>query len=114
MQEETEYCSLCKKPFPMDVPESWTDQEGDGFVVTGSSVNYAVAETSVGELNVCEECADQLPDYLIAEDRSEIFYQFGLGFLNAGDPRRAIDYFIKAEKNAEVLFSLGNAYSDLG
>ncbi len=114
MQEE-EQCSLCRKAFPMDRSEVWESQDGEKIMLPDSSTLYAVVNTSLGELNICEECVEKdLPHFFSKDDRNEIYYQFGLALHEERKHQRAIGFLERAELNSDILLALGNAYDGIG
>lgn len=110
-------CSICKTEIEDDLSETWTDPQGESVEIELSSKVKALAETSVGEIYVCEECYGRgLPNYFDQDDLVEIYTQFGLGYLMSDDYEAAQKAFSKAialERNPDTLANLACAESYL-
>lgn len=69
---------------PEATPETWTTPAGELLQVARSAAPCAVAETSLGEFEICEVCYRRgLPSFFTPEDLAEIHYQFGLEYYHS-------------------------------
>ncbi len=110
-------CSLCKTDLPEGASDVWTNQKGESISISRSEGPCAVADTSVGELTICELCYGSLPSYLLAGDLYEILYQFGLELENREEHERSVRSRTEAlsiERTADALAALAYARDRLG
>jgi tetratricopeptide (TPR) repeat protein len=110
-------CSLCGNDIPDGPDQHWTGPEGEKLSTGTTAQPSAVAETSVGELTICERCLAALPSYLLPEDVYEIYYQFGLDYRDREMHERSADVLCKAlsfQKTADVLAALAYEQDQLG
>jgi len=111
-------CSLCKKQLPDDGrSETWTTDDGESVVIGRSAEASAVADTSLGELTICEQCFNALPDYLDSTDLYEIHYQFGLEYRDRKMTKRSAAALRKALsflKTPDALAALAHAEDRMG
>lgn len=112
-----EKCSLCKSNIADGPSENWNGPEGVEISIAPSAHPSAVADTSVGELTICERCLNALPDYLLPEDLYEIHYQFGLDYRDREMHERSADALRKAlsfRVTTDGLAALAYAQDQLG
>jgi Tfp pilus assembly protein PilF len=78
----------------------------------------ATVETSLGEIEICEQCHQQgLPSFFTPQDAAAIHYQFGLEYLHRRDFVRSIDALEQAlliTEKADIFAALAHAESELG
>ena len=111
-------CTLCKNPIPEAKPETWTSPTGEELQVARSAAPTAIAETSLGEFEICEDCYHcGLPSFFTPLDVAEIHYQFGLEYTHYGQFTRSIQALTQAShttETADVVAALGYAEDQLG
>jgi hypothetical protein len=78
--DQPERCSVCGKA----LARQWqvvAEDDGQLFFGWVATDPYAIAETSIGEVNVCGDCYPARAERFFApEDIAEVHHQFGLGF----------------------------------
>lgn len=113
-----ECCSLCKIPIPENEPDSWFTDDGECLNVRKSAIPTALAETSLGEIYICETCYQKgLPVFFTSDDLAQIHYQFGLEYHVSGNNQRSIESLSMAcqiAESAEILAALALAESEIG
>jgi tetratricopeptide (TPR) repeat protein len=111
-------CTLCKADLPEAAPEPWTIPTGEVVQVTRSAVASAVADTSVGEFEICEACYQRaLPAFLTPQDAAEIHYQFGLEYSNREQFDRSAESLTQARgisETADIVAALAHAEDGRG
>ena len=111
-------CTLCKTQIPEATPESWTTPTGEVLQVARSATPSAVAETSVGEFEICEACYRRgLPSFFTSQDVAKIHYQFGLEYSHCGQFARTVESLTKARhisETADIVAALAHAEDGLG
>lgn len=111
-------CTLCKTHIPAARLEAWTTETGEVVQVTRSTTPSAVAETSAGEFEICEDCYHRnLPPFFTPQDVSETHYQFGLEYFHDGEFSRSVKSLTHAlmiSETADVLAALALAEDELG
>lgn len=111
-------CTLCKSQICERSPEPWTAQDGQVVHVTHSVAASVVAETSLGELEICESCYLQgLPSHLAPQDLAEIHYQFGLEYGFRNQFIQSVEAITRARglvETADILASLAHSENELG
>lgn len=114
--EEEEVCAICKTRFELDQQQEWTTEDGETVVYESSSVKTVIADTSLGEMRICEPCIRQgLPEYFTEQDRSEVHYQIALEYsCFSEDWRTALEYLSKTLETPKSLAAMGNCHSRSG
>jgi tetratricopeptide (TPR) repeat protein len=110
-------CALCKKHSSEGPAEPSRSEDGQTAGGLGGKL-WAVAETSLGQFEICEACYEQgLPVFFTQSDLAEIHYQFGLEYLERDQSAESIDALSQAlriNESADTLAALGNAESRRG
>lgn len=114
-------CALCGRE---DVTDDnsitrWTTEDGYSVDISASLYVFALAETSLGRIYICEHCYS---DYHFREftkqDMAEIHYQFGLEYGMIDDYKKSLYSLLKSMeiKNdcPKILASVGYCYNKLG
>jgi len=111
-------CTLCKTQIPQAAPEPWTTPAGGLFHVARSATPSAVAETSVGEFEICEACYHRgLPSFFTSQDVAEIHHQFGLEYSQSEQFDRSVESLTQARRiseTADIVAALAHAEDALG
>lgn len=111
-------CTLCKTQLRDATTETWTTPNGEALQVAQSATLSAVAETSVGEFEICEACYRRgLPERFTPQDMAEIHYQFGLGYSHSGQFGRSAESLKQARhisETADIVAALARAEDALG
>jgi tetratricopeptide (TPR) repeat protein len=111
-------CTLCKAQIPETAPESWTTPKGERVEVARSAVPSAVANTSVGEFEICESCYRRgLPSFFTPQDVAEIHYQFGLEYRDRAQLAQSIESLTQARRiseTADIMAALAHAEDERG
>ena len=103
-------CSLCKKSFGEENNSTWVNQNGDELKISETVEPTISADTSIGELSICEPCYHSLPSYFTQRDLYEIHYQFGLVF----NEREQYELGVQALKRAISINTTANSLAALG
>jgi len=111
-------CSFCNKRLVATASEKWLATSGELIAVPKSEILYIFAETSKGEVCLCEECykKESLDDFN-ADDLAEIHYQFGLEYRESGCSSKSVDALhraLKFRKTADMLAAIALSYGDIG
>lgn len=111
-------CALCKEEILESEPEAWTTPDDEVVHISLSMFPSAIADTSIGELEICESCyLKGLPSYLTPEDLAEIHYQFGLEYAFRNDRQQSFESLKQAlnfSETADILAALASSESELG
>lgn len=111
----TDACTFCQGRSPQSILESSDSQQ---FEITPSASPVACAETSRGEVWICEACYQHaLPIHLCQPDLAEIHHQFGLEYLARNRFRCGVASLTQARQlaeSADIVASLAYAESALG
>ncbi|MBX3742392.1 MAG: tetratricopeptide repeat protein [Akkermansiaceae bacterium] len=111
-------CGLCKSIIGEATPEVWIAPDDDQLLVNRSEKASALAETSVGEIMICEECYVRgLPTYFTPDDLMEIHHQFALDHMHRGEFLLAGESLRKAlgqRETADIVSALALTESHLG
>jgi tetratricopeptide (TPR) repeat protein len=111
-------CTLCKTQIPEAALETWKTPSGDAVQVARSVTPSAVAETSVGEFEICEACYRRgLPPFFTPQDLAMIHYEFGLEYSHCGQFARSVESLTQARRiseTADVVAALAHAEDALG
>lgn len=113
-----ESCSLCKKPIPEADSDAWLTEDGAHIDATKSAMPTALAETTLGEVVICEDCyRGRLPTYFTKEDLAQIHYQFGLEYHMLHDyehSKKSLTRSLELVESADVLAALASTESASG
>ena len=111
-------CTLCKTHLPDAVPESWTTPRGEVVQVAQTAKPSAIADTSVGEFEICESCYRRgLPAFFTPQDLAEIHYQFGLEYTHRGQFDCGAESLTQARRiseTADIVAALAHTEDKLG
>lgn len=103
---------------PEAAPEPWTTPTGETLHVARSATPSALAETSVGEFEICEACYHRgLPSFFTPQDVAEIHYSFGLEYSHCGQFARSVESLTQARhisETADIVAALAHAEGALG
>ena len=115
---DSDQCSLCGKQFDLDTVERWGADANHSVELRGTSEVLACANTTLGELDICEECYLRRNKFhlMSPSDRREIHDQFGLEYQHRKNWLSSIEAFSKAaeiNRDADVLLSMGGSYEGL-
>ena len=118
LSDSEEICTFCRKTISSTGTEEWTDAYGTSFMIDKPDIKYALADTSLGEICICDECykSQEFTGFLPA-DICEIHYQFGLGFLQASEDEQALKALNSAlnyGSSTDLFLALTRAHSRLG
>lgn len=112
------FCALCKTRSPEAEPESWTAPTGEVMQIAHTVEPCAVADTSVGELEICAACYHRgLPAFFSPEDLAEIHYEFGLEYLRRKQFGRSKESLLQARQileSADIIAALAYVEDALG
>jgi tetratricopeptide (TPR) repeat protein len=112
-------CSVCGREFPSDKTEVWATEGDELLTVELSSEAYAVAETSLGELQICESCYSlrRKFDLLTPADQRDLHIEFAIEYISRelwekaiASCRHALDF----GPDSRIFFNLGLAHTGLG
>jgi tetratricopeptide (TPR) repeat protein len=102
-QHAMSICTLCKTQIPETEGESWTTPKGEVIKVARNTLAAAVAETSLGEFEICESCYLRgLPAFFTPQDAAEIHYQFGLEYRDHGQLEQSVESLTQARRISET------------
>lgn len=110
-------CSLCQNDILEGPGLELTGPDGERLTMPETAEPSVVAETSVGELTICERCLTTLPEYLLPEDLFEIYYEFGLEYGHREMHEQSANVLrtaLSLQKTADALAALAVAEGYLG
>ena len=113
-----EKCTFCGKAISSTGMEQWHDEHGNSFAVEKADTKSALADTSLGEVWMCDSCykTQEFADLSI-RDICEIHYQFGLVFLEAFEDLQALEALSSALNygtSPDLFLALATAHRRLG
>ena len=111
-------CTLCKANLPEGSAEPWTLPTGEVIQVVRSAMPSVVADTSIGEFEVCDCCYRRgLPKFFTPQDVTEIHYQFGLDYQDRRQFAESVELLTQARhitETADIVAALAYSESELG
>jgi len=111
-------CTLCKARIPDSPPEAWVASDGQVVHVARSAAVSALAETSIGEFEICGSCYRRgLPSFFTPQDLAEIHYQFGLEYSHREELDRSVESLSQARllsETADIVAALAHVESKRG
>lgn len=113
-----DHCSLCRTELLPGSSELWTTEDGVSVDMANTAQPSASADTSLGPLDICEECyLHSLPAGLTEPDLAEIHFQFGLDYRDRGQldlSIGALERAVQLNRGADALAELAAVYERKG
>ena len=111
-------CSICKADIPESSLETWENDDGLAVHVGLTQYPSAIAETSIGEVEICEACyLLGLPKFFTSDDQAEIHFQFGVEYShreNYDSSVRSLTEALSLSETADIYAHLGYSLGYLG
>jgi tetratricopeptide (TPR) repeat protein len=116
--DQADKCSECGKLLVATSSDKWRASSGELIAVPKFDIAYIFAQTSKGEICMCEECytAKNFGSFNSA-DLSEIYYQFGLEYQELGRFSESVDALHKGlqlMRSADMLAAIAYSYGETG
>jgi tetratricopeptide (TPR) repeat protein len=112
-------CSVCGKEFPLDREEVWTTEKNEALAVELSSEPYAIVETTLGELQICEKCYESRRNFgfFTPADQREVHIEFAIEYISVklwGKAIACCRHALELGPDSRIFFNLGLAYTGAG